>query len=97
METPLHRCWSEVTVAHGGTVTGRVFSKTISVLIFKKVIAFLVCAFVYMCTCTQIPEENRSLEAGVAGSCGLADAGRALTPELYRQPMPAVVHRDSIA
>lgn len=56
VETPLHGCWSEMTVAHGGTVTGRVFSKTISILVFKKDYCFFgLC----ICVCTHVHADTR--------------------------------------
>lgn len=63
------------------------------------------CVCAHECRYQKKTEEGiRSLETGVAGSFGLTDTSRGnqvkqqtLIPELDRQPMPAVMHRDSIA
>lgn len=101
VEIPLNRCWSEVTVAHDGTAECSL-RQPVSVYSFlKRLLLFwsvCLCICAHACRYQKRTEEGiRSLEAGVAGSCGLADMGRALTPELYCQLMSAVVHRDSIA
>lgn len=63
VETPLHGCWSETTVAHGGTVTGHVFSKTISILVFKKYYYFFglcICVYVRMNADTRRKQKRAS-------------------------------------
>lgn len=51
-------------MAHGGTVTGRVFSKTISVLIFKKLLlcffGLCVCVYVHMHADTRREQKRAS-------------------------------------